>query len=374
MEERESEKLRQELLTKSKLLTQYNESFKFIFNSQSDVFYDSDLVTNKVKFSDAFEKEFGYKIIDNITPLENWISHIHPDDEMAVMADYWRILASEDSEWKYNYRFLRADNSVANVLSRGIILRNAGGKAYRMIGSIQDMSKQKVLEEKLGMEIEIKEQQIAEALEDAKASERSELGKELHDNVNQLLGVSKLYLDMAKQGGEGSELYLSRSSEYTNDAIEEIRKLTKGLTTDIIKNHGLCEAIDNIIRVTMEVNPVKISYEMKSFKEGNINNKFKLTVYRIIQEQLNNILKHAKAVEVSIKLLQTKKSIVLTISDNGIGFNTAEKAKGIGIANINSRATFYNGTTDLVSRPGQGCLLTVTFPVSDKLLERTAAV
>ncbi|MEI9808899.1 MAG: hypothetical protein WDO16_14105 [Bacteroidota bacterium] len=68
---------------------------------------------------------------------------------------------------------------------------------------------------------------------------------------------------MAKRGGENSEIYLSRSSEYTLTAIEEIRKLTRGLTTDIIKNLGLGDAIDNICRDTMEINPVKISYSLE---------------------------------------------------------------------------------------------------------------
>ena len=181
------------------------------------------------------------------------------------MQDYHRMLASEDTEWKYNFRFLRADDSMANVVTRGIVLRNATGEAYRRIGYMQDISKQKVLEERLEQEIKLKEMQIAEATEDAKDTERSDIGKELHDNINQLLGASRLYLDMAKRGGEDSEMYLSRSSEYTLQAIEEIRKLTKGLTTDIIKNLGLCEAIDNVTRDTMEVNPVKISCALESF-------------------------------------------------------------------------------------------------------------
>lgn len=90
---------------------------------------------------------------------------------------------------------------------------------------MQDLSRQKVLEEKLELEIKLKELQIAEAAEDAKETERSDIGKELHDNINQLLGASKMYVEMAKRGGENSQMYLTRSAEYTLTAIEEIRKL-----------------------------------------------------------------------------------------------------------------------------------------------------
>jgi PAS domain S-box-containing protein len=359
------ERLEQEIAIKEKLLTEYKESFKFLFNSSSDVFYDSDLVSNEVILSDAYEKEFGYHITNNMTPLNNWISHIHADDKEAVTRDYTRMLGSGDIEWKCNYRFLRGDDSIANVFSSGIVLRNSGGKAYRLIGYMQDMSKQTVLEEAVAQEIKLKEKQIAEAAAEAKETERTDIGKELHDNVNQLLGAYKLYLDMAKRGGENSEMYLSRSADYTNTAIEEIRKLTHGLTTDTIKNLGLCEAIDNLARRTMEVDAVKISCELAGFKENSVDDKFKLNVFRMVQEQLNNILKHAKATEVEIHLSQNKKSTLLKIMDDGVGFNTTQKQKGIGILNIKSRAATYKGTADFVSHPGEGCILTVTIPRTD---------
>ena len=167
---------------------------------------------------------------------------------------------------------------------------------------------------------------------------------------------------MAKRGGEDSEMYLSRSSEYTLTAIEEIRKLTKGLTTDVIKNLGLCESIDNVTRDTMEVNPVKISCALESFIEHSVNDKFKLNVFRIVQEQLNNILKHANATNITISLLQDIKSIILSISDNGAGFDTTIKSKGIGVSNIISRAKLYDGSANFISQPGKGCSLIVSFP------------
>ncbi|MGI8598203.1 MAG: PAS domain S-box protein [Chitinophagaceae bacterium] len=311
------EGLKQEIDAHAKLVVEHEEKFKLIFNSSTDVLYDSDLITNKVLISNAYEKEFGYQITNNMTPSDDWLSHIYPDDKAALFQDFTRAIESNDIEWKYSYRFLKADNSVANVTSIAIILRDITGKAYRMIGAMQDNSIEQMLEEKLHQEIKLKEKQITEAVEDAKEMERSDIGKELHDNINQLLGVSKLYLDMAKQGGDNSEMYLSRTSEYTLTAIEEIRKLTKGLRTDIIKNLGLCEAIDNLCDDTMEVSPVKIFYSQKGFDEHCVNDKFKLNIYRIVQEQLNNILKHAKATKVNIDILQNKKSILFTITDNG---------------------------------------------------------
>ena len=132
----------------------------------------------------------------------------------------------------------RYDGSVAFTLSRASIIRDEGGKVTHLIGATNDVSKlqqlekkleeqsslrgedsekflckQKALEEKLEQEIRLKEKQIGEATEEATETERSHIGKELHDNVNQLLGASNLYLNMAKLGGKDSEMFLSRSSE-----------------------------------------------------------------------------------------------------------------------------------------------------------------
>lgn len=365
------EKLENEFIVKEKLVAENNERFKLIFNSSSDVLYDNDLTTGNVIISDAYEKEYGYKITGNMTPAADWISHIHPDDKEQVFQKYLEMLDSKDKEWNYSYRFLRADGSVVNVTSNAVIVRHIDGQAYRVIGSMQDLSKQTLLEEKLEEIIKLREKQIDDATQDAKNTERSDIGKELHDNVNQLLGASRLYIDMAKRGGADREMYLSRSSEYTLTAIEEIRKLTHGLTTDTIKSLGLCEAIDTIARDTMEVNPVKISCAFEDFTESSLNDKFKLNVYRIVQEQLNNILKHAKATEVDIHLSQNKKTILLSISDNGVGFDPGKKQKGIGVANIKSRAAAYNGTADFISKPGKGCVLRAKFPVSEVLLNKS---
>jgi PAS domain S-box-containing protein len=257
------------------------------------------------------------------------------------------------------------------IVAADIILALAKSEEEKLEQEITTRKKMLIeLEKRLRQEIKLKEKQISDAAEDAKDTERADIGKELHDNVNQLLGASRLYLDMAKREGADSAMYLSRSSEYTLNAIEEIRKLTKGLTTDTIKNLGLREAIDNVSRDTMETNPLTISCSLDHFAEDTVNDKFKLTVLRIVQEQLNNILKHAHATKVAINLLQDKKVIRLTISDNGIGFDTEKKRIGIGVANIKSRAAFYNGTADFISQPGQGCILNVIFPVTKTLLNK----
>jgi signal transduction histidine kinase len=85
-------------------------------------------------------------------------------------------------------------------------------------------------------------------------------------------------------------------------------------------------------------------------------------LYRIVQEQLNNIIKYAKASEVNIRLKQQDDQLILFISDNGVGFDVHEQSNGIGLKNINSRVNFYSGKMHLASAPGEGCTLEVSIP------------
>jgi PAS domain S-box-containing protein len=218
-------------------------------------------------------------------------------------------------------------------------------------------------------EIKLKEIQIADAITEAKELERSDLSKELHDNVNQLLVASKLYLEIGIKDKPHQEMYLNRSSEYMLIAIEELRKLAKGLITDAIKNLGLCDAINNVTRDIMEVHPIKITCTMDRKIPTRLNAKFNLNIFRIVQEQLNNIIKHAKASFVKIDLSQNKTALILTISDNGSGFDVTKKWNGIGISNIKSRAESLMGEARFVSDPGKGCVLTITFPTKNALVK-----
>lgn len=353
---------KKELLTKSRAaIFDINESsFKKMLKQRIAEGHSSALVTAIKKSGKPLTCEFTSAVFKDKDRIEKAI---------ITIVDMSRsILKQKNIDIKKEK--IVADNIVLAISKQKVI--DAGKEKTVADNIVLAKSKQqKVLEERLKQESKLKEKQIAEATKEAKETERSDIGKELHDNINQLLGASKLYLEMAKRGGENSEMFLSRSSQYTLTAIEEIRNLTKRLTTDVIKNLGLSEAIDNITRDTMEVSPVKISCALETFIEHSVNDKFKLNVLRIVQEQLNNILKHAKATEVSIRLSQNKKSIILSIADNGVGFDSGKQRKGIGVANIKSRAASYNGTADFVSQPGQGCVLTVTFPVTDALLNRS---
>jgi two-component system sensor histidine kinase UhpB len=98
------------------------------------------------------------------------------------------------------------------------------------------------------------------------------------------------------------------------------------------------------------------------YNEMDIDKNKELMFYRIVQEQMNNVTKYAKADKVIITLKTDNDILILSVADNGVGFDVMQKSKGIGLKNISSRVGFYSGNMNIISAPGQGCTLEVFIP------------
>lgn len=228
-----------------------------------------------------------------------------------------------------------------------------------------DVTERIELENELSEQRMTRQKQITEAVLVAQEKERTEIGKELHDNVNQILGASNLYINTAMTDEDMRQELLERSTQLVSKAINEIRKISKSLITPGLREIGLIESIEDIIDDIQIGTPLRIGLDVHDLVEEEIEDKRKLTFFRIVQEQLNNIVKHARATEVRIRLtVEEDADIVLTITDNGVGFDISRHRKGVGITNIISRVELFNGSVDLQSKPGEGCMLSVRIPLA----------
>jgi two-component system sensor histidine kinase UhpB len=224
---------------------------------------------------------------------------------------------------------------------------------------INDVTERVRLEKELALQQRLKQQQITEVVLTAQERERFELGQELHDNINQILATSKLYLDVAIEEREPRIELLAKSRNNISMAIEEIRRLSKELITPSLNDLGLVQSIKELIRSIQMVKKMKIRLTISGVDEDALLPEQKINVYRIIQEQLNNILKHAQASSVSIELNKQREQIRLCVEDDGKGFDPRMRRDGVGISNIMSRAELYNGRVEIDSSPGKGCRLEV---------------
>ncbi len=199
----------------------------------------------------------------------------------------------------------------------------------------------------------------------AQEKERREIGIELHDNINQILSAARLYLESAVEeaAGETQNSLLQKGMEHVGLAIQEIRQLSHRLVAPPFTRIGLVKAIREQLDNLSMVSSIQINLEDEGFNEELADSNIKLVIFRIIQEQLTNIFKHADARNGLIRLTIVSARIELIVQDNGRGFDAATSAHGIGLRNIANRVELYGGSMELVSAPGKGCTLRVALPV-----------
>ncbi len=236
----------------------------------------------------------------------------------------------------------------------------------RAIGVVHDITEMKKLEARLRRQKIQKQQEISQAIISAQDHICNELGKELHDNVNQILATVNILLEYVQKDECGNrEDCLLKSQQYIHSAIEEIRKISKTLNTSRIKEVGLIKPVEEII-ATIKLNGLtEVKFEYDSELEQQLSGEQKLMLFRIIQEQTNNISKYAEAGKVLIAVKRKINSIHLLIQDNGRGFDMEQVKRGIGLANIRNRAETFNGSLNIITSPGKGCSIEVMVPLRD---------
>ena len=224
---------------------------------------------------------------------------------------------------------------------------------------VNDVTEKIRLEKELAAEQKLKQHQIKAAVLDSQEEERKILAAELHDNVNQILATAKLFLGAAlDEKGSGGD-YICKSQNYVSLAIEEIRKLSKKLIIPGFILSGLKGSVQELVEDILTVKDIDIITDLEGLDEAAMSEDLKITIYRIIQEQLNNILKYAKASAVTIRVKTILGTILLSVTDNGKGFDTALPSNGIGFTNMISRVKSFNGTLEIDSSPGNGCRLKI---------------
>lgn len=225
---------------------------------------------------------------------------------------------------------------------------------------IHDVTEEIELQNKLNEQQKAEQKNITSAVLKALESDRAYLGAELHDNINQMLATSMLYLEHAKNNEDEKDEMINKSLDVIMLTVAEIRKLSRKLIVSDIGEIGLGKAVRDMIKNITSVKKMKIFFHMETFPEKKVDDQVKVTLYRIIQEQLTNILKHANAGTIDIELKKEDTIITLKIGDNGKGFDPTVQRNGVGITNIISRVSLYDGTVKIDSAPGRGCTLKVT--------------
>jgi signal transduction histidine kinase len=203
---------------------------------------------------------------------------------------------------------------------------------------------------------------LAQAAVDAQEKERADIGKELHDNISQMLTSTKLFMDILKTKTE-DEL-VDRSIKNINSIIQEVRSLSRSLVPSSIADLGLIASMHDLFENIRAASVIEVEFYPDEEIDRLLSPNSKLTLYRIVQEQVNNIIKHAAAKQVFVELFSDEGNIELIIGDDGVGFDPATIKKGMGLQNMRSRAELMSGSIQIISTPGKGSKIKVVLPIN----------
>lgn len=236
-----------------------------------------------------------------------------------------------------------------------------GTGIFGLVLALTDITERKLLENQLERERTEKQLEITNAVITAEENERQEIGRELHDNIQQILVGSQMFLSMIKKNDISASgyTYLQQGTKTIMAAIAEIRNLSHSMIAPFMEGTTMKEAIEKMVLNIESTSGIKISLEFTGLDEEKLSEKLKLTAYRIIQEQFSNVLKYAKASLVSLKIFQDHEKLSLIMQDNGVGVDLSKKTPGVGLMNIKTRTSLFKGETIIHSSPGKGFELSV---------------
>lgn len=181
------------------------------------------------------------------------------------------------------------------------------------------------------------------------------VGRELHDNIGQLLSLAKLNLNSSKPEKQ------AEGKEYINQIIHEVRGLSKSLNLDWVESLSLDDFVSQQL-ARIESTGFCQTHFSTDHSFDKLEKDQKLVLVRVIQESLNNAIKHAGPSEIVIKIYQSLDKREIEISDNGAGFDLAQKSAGSGMTNLKKRMETIGGTSDIQSSQGSGTTIKLSLP------------
>ncbi len=213
---------------------------------------------------------------------------------------------------------------------------------------------------------EIQQRQRFSAVIEAEENERSRVAKELHDGLGQLISTAKLGLSAIQLPSEQPYSKLLNNSVHVLDqATQEVRSIAHNLMPVALTDRGLRPALEDMVQKINLAGLLNVHLQV-SLGNGRLAPTVEVAIYRVIQEVINNMLKHAAADRIYITLRREGNALFLSMADNGIGFDQAlvSQSKGLGWKNIFSRIAMLNGNIDVQTNPGAGTSINIQFALS----------
>ncbi|MEO9966538.1 MAG: histidine kinase [Reichenbachiella sp.] len=322
-------------------LSEFNAS---ILESLDEVTWDYSLIKDRILWFGAINKVFGRPKQEMGYELERFLDRVHASDR-AVIEE--QIIRNQNAgeKFSFDFQFKNQDEVYSWLRIEGVMLCDQNNNPERVIGVIKNVHKEKMAEI-----FRIR------AMIKAKDGERKRIASEIHDSLGQTLSVARLELDtlLGQYEDEDFKQKVESVSNLISGAINESRAISHDLMPPALVDYGLIPAVETMVNQVNRSSDVEFSFFHNNIKE-RFEEEFETNIYRICQEGVNNILKHAKATQATVQIIRHPNSVYVSIEDNGVGFNSEGKSResaGLGLKNMANRAAYLGGKIDFDSNNG----------------------
>jgi signal transduction histidine kinase len=209
------------------------------------------------------------------------------------------------------------------------------------------------------------EMKSAYAILEAQEFERQRISEDLHDRLGSKLAAVKLHF-LAYKNSNGKTMDFFRiGSNLLDDAVDEVREISHNMVSGVLSKFGLVVALQDLKNTIESSNQFTFQFHNHQL-DGRLDMNTEINLYRIVQELVSNILKHSQANEIILQLNRYESELLLTIEDNGIGFDSGSESlkKGMGLKNIETRVAKLNGKIHIDSHKGKGSIITIEIPLN----------
>jgi two-component system NarL family sensor kinase len=257
-----------------------------------------------------------------------------------------------------------------NALYLGLVaaLAVVGGLGLLLVRHRQRLTRQR--QELQRQQIQQLEQEKVllktEAMLQGQEEERSRLARDLHDGLGGMLSTVRLYLGAL--GGrvvlpaESARLF-TQSVEHLDSSISELRRVARNMMPETLLRFGLVQALRDVCDATQQTGALQVQFQVHGLDE-RLDQRTEVVVFRIAQELLTNVIRHAQAHSVIVQLMRHDNLLQLVVEDDGRGFQPTTARTGVGLRSIQSRASYLNAQLDIQSEPGRGTSVTLEFSLA----------
>ena len=342
--------------------------------------YEWDLQTNTVRRSEELYRIFGLLPHEFEPTYEGYLARVHPDDRSTTKGIIDQAFGG-GQPFDFEERIVWPDGSIRMLHSRGQFSFDENHRPSKLVGICQDITERKQVEQQLraanvALAEELEERARAEReiqaltarLITAQEEERTRLARELHDDLSQQIATLSIAASNLKKDIDPEAVEARAQSERIQQKLvqlaEGVRRLSHNLHPAVLEYSGLGAALKNYCSEFSALTGITIFFHVEGSFES-LPTAVALCLYRIAQEALQNVLKHAQVSQAQLAVRGSAESVCLTITDEGVGIDTLRGSipQGLGLVNIKERTRLVNGTLRIDSHAHQGTTLTVTVPI-----------